>query len=134
MKLSDVSMKLICITAVVSGAAAGIGCIFLADRIGYLAGIAAGVAFSVLRIALMERSAKISLNMPKDKAGNYMQIQFLIRYGLTAVVLFGTVLLSAAMFYGVALSLLCLQIAGYLSRLFIKDKQPAVDAPPELRE
>ncbi len=121
MKLSDVSVKLIIITGAVSIIASVAGCFFLADKLGYLLGVGIGVLFSAVKVVLMERSAINSLDMPKERAGNYMQLQSLSRFGLTALVLVASVFVSTAAFYGVVTSFVSMHLSSYLVRLFIKD-------------
>ena len=95
-----------------------VGILVIDDKIGYTVGLLFGLIFSILKLMLMQNSIKKSLTMPEGKAQKYANVQYMIRYVLTGVVLVVAALESSINLLGVFLGLLSMKVAAYM-QLFV---------------
>lgn len=64
-----------------------IGIFIVSDKMSWTLGLAFGLIFSLLKLKLMEKTISKAISLPPAKAKNYMNMQYMLRYGLTAIVL-----------------------------------------------
>ena len=95
-----------------------VGILVIDDKIGYTVGLLFGLIFSILKLMLMQNSIKKSLTMPEGKAQKYANVQYMIRYVLTGVVLVVAALEPSINLLGVFLGLLSMKVAAYM-QLFV---------------
>ncbi|MCL2488333.1 MAG: hypothetical protein FWE80_06580 [Oscillospiraceae bacterium] len=121
MKLSAVAKRMIGVTGIswlvlAAGSAVwyrSLGCL------PFAAGALAGSALNAVKIIMIDRASKKVAGMEKTKAANYVRIQHLLRFLLTAGVLtlIGvlayTETVPASCLYGAAAGVLTFQIAVY---------------------
>jgi hypothetical protein len=92
----------------------------------YALGLLLGVAATLLRIVLLERSIGKSLDMEPGRAKLYATAQFLLRYAATGGVLVFAALTPQYMnFFGTAAALASLQLAAYLHNHLWKGENTA---------
>ena len=97
-----------------------VGILVIDDKIGYTVGLLFGLIFSILKLMLMQNSIKKSLTMPEGKAQKYANVQYMIRYVLTGVVLVVAALEPSINLLGVFLGLLSMKVAAYMQLFVIK--------------
>ena len=97
-----------------------VGILVIDDKIGYTVGLLFGLIFSILKLMLMQNSIKKSLTMPEGKAQKYANVQYMIRYVLTGIVLLVAALEPSINLLGVFLGLLSMKVAAYMQLFVIK--------------
>lgn len=97
-----------------------VGIIALDDKMGYTIGLLFGLIFSILKLMLMQNSIKKSLTMPEGKAQKYANVQYMIRYVLTGIVLLVAALEPTISLLGVFIGLLSMKVAAYMQLFVIK--------------
>lgn len=100
-----------------------IGILVLEDTKGYTIGILFGLVFSILKLMLMENSIKKAVTMPEAKAQTYTNVQYIIRYILTGIVLVVAALEPSINLLGVFIGLISMKVAAYMQIFVIKRKQ-----------
>ena len=91
-----------------------IGILIVDDPKAFTLGIAFGLIFSILKLMLMKNSIKRSVTMPEAKAQRYANVQYMIRYLLTGVVLLVAALEPTINLLGVFLGLLSMKVGAYM--------------------
>lgn len=94
-----------------------IGLFFVGEPLVWVKGLAFGTIFSILRLRLMDLSVKKSVKMPPKKAQNYAMSQYMLRYMLTAVILFIAALEPSISMIGTIIGLLTVKGSVYLTLL-----------------
>lgn len=97
-----------------------VGILIVNDKKAFTMGIAFGLIFSILKLMLMQNSIKKSVLMPEAKAQRYANVQYMIRYVLTGVVLLVAALEPTIDIIGVFLGLLSMKVGAYIQILMIK--------------
>ena len=97
-----------------------VGILIVNDKKAFTMGIAFGLIFSILKLMLMQNSIKKSVLMPEAKAQRYANVQYMIRYILTGVVLLVAALEPTIDIIGVFLGLLSMKVGAYIQILMIK--------------
>ncbi len=90
-----------------------IGIFIVSDKMSWTLGLAFGLIFSLLKLKLMEKTISKAISLPPAKAKNYMNMQYMLRYGLTAIVLIVAALESSISLLGVFFGLLSMKIGAY---------------------
>ena len=135
MGLSKTARIMIAATVVICLAllAAGLAVINLVGAVSefekplpFAAGLALGCAVSVIKIILLEKSIKLTLDIgEKSKAAPIGSLLYLARFALT-----GAVLVLAFIFHGIfgrigaVAGILSMQLAAYTANIFLKKQQP----------
>lgn len=104
-----------------------IGLFFVDEPLTWMKGLAFGTTFSILRLRLIDLSIKKSIKMPPKKAHNYAISQYMIRYILTAVILFISALEPSISILGTIVGLLIIKISVYLTIIIDKKKSKKLD-------
>lgn len=91
-----------------------IGILLVRNKTSWTLGILFGLIFSVLKLKLMENTIKKAVQMPAAKAQTYTNVQYLIRYLLTAVVLAVAALEPSIDLLGVFFALFSMKAAAYM--------------------
>jgi len=103
MKLSVAGQKMvfvICIAALIIAAVGAVVYIFVdslptLDAIPFALGVVLTSALNILKIVMLERTIRITLDMEDpDRGKNYIRIQYLLRYILSGAVLLAAGLVS----------------------------------------
>jgi len=97
-----------------------IGILVLDDKKSFTIGLVFGLVFSILKLMLMKNSIKKAVTMPEAKAQTYTNVQYLIRYVLTGIVLFVAALEPSISLLGVFFGLLSMKLAAYMQYFSLK--------------
>lgn len=97
-----------------------VGILVVNDKKGFTMGILFGLIFSLLKLMLMKNSIKKSVTMPEGKAQKYANVQYMIRYVLTGIVLLVAALEPTISLLGVFLGLLSMKVAAYMQIFIMK--------------
>ena len=97
-----------------------IGILLVDDAKAFTIGLAFGLVFSILKLMLMKNSIKKSVTMPEAKAQRYANVQYMIRYLLTGIVLLVAALEPTINLLGVFLGLLSMKVGAYMQLFVIK--------------
>ena len=90
-----------------------IGIFIVSDKMSWTLGLAFGLIFSLLKLQLMEKTISKAISLTQAKPKNYMNMQYMLRYGLTAIVLIVAALESSISLLGVFFGLLSMKIGAY---------------------
>ena len=90
-----------------------IGILIVNNKLSWTLGITFGLVFSVLKLKLMEKTITKCLTMPEGKAQKYANIQYMIRYILTGVVLVIAALEPSINLLGVFFGLISMKVGAY---------------------
>ena len=101
-----------------------IGIIVVDDKMSWTMGILFGLIFAILKLKLMENSITKAVQMPEAKAQKYANVQYMIRYILTGIVLFIAALEPSVSLLGVFFGLFSMK-AGAYAQLAINKKNNA---------
>lgn len=101
-----------------------IGIIVVDDKMSWTMGILFGLIFAILKLKLMENSITKAVQMPEAKAQKYANVQYMIRYILTGIVLFVAALEPSVSLLGVFFGLFSMK-AGAYAQLAINKKDDA---------
>lgn len=104
-----------------------VGILVLDDQKGFTIGLLFGLIFSILKLMLMKNSIKRSVTMPEAKAQRYANVQYMIRYVLTGVVLLVAALEPTINLLGVFLGLLSMKVAAYMQLFTIKRNEKQIE-------
>lgn len=91
-----------------------LGIIVVRDKMDFTTGIIFGLVFSILKLMLMKNAIKKAVTMPEGKAQKYANVQYMIRYILTGVVLLVAALLSTTVLLGTFCGLMSMKVAAYM--------------------
>ena len=97
-----------------------VGILVLDDKMSYTVGLVFGLIFSILKLTLMQNSINKSLTMPEGKAQKYANVQYMIRYVLTGIVLLVAAIEPSISLLGVFIGLLSMKVAAYMQLFVIK--------------
>lgn len=100
-----------------------IGILLVDDAKAFTIGLAFGLVFSILKLMLMKNSIKKSITMPEAKAQRYANVQYMIRYLLTGIVLLVAALEPTINLLGVFLGLLSMKVGAYMQLFVIKKNE-----------
>ena len=104
-----------------------IGILVVDDAKAFTIGLAFGLVFSILKLMLMKNSIKKSVTMPEAKAQRYANVQYMIRYLLTGIVLLVAALEPTINLLGVFLGLLSMKVGAYMQLFVIKKNEKKKD-------
>lgn len=90
-----------------------IGIFIAPNKMSWTLGLAFGLIFSLLKLKLMEKTISKAVLLPPAKAKNYMNMHYMLRYFLTAIVLIVAALESSISLLGVFFGLLSMKIGAY---------------------
>lgn len=126
-KLSETGIKLVKVMLAICLIGLGIGIIvagiwFPGEIFNFAYGVFFGTIFSVLKLMLLERSLKKSVNMPEGQAQNYVRLHYMLRYFLTGAILAIAALKGFAVLIGVVVCLFSLRPAIYIVNWRMKKK------------
>ncbi|WP_410496010.1 ATP synthase subunit I [Cellulosilyticum sp. ST5] len=100
-----------------------IGILLVADKIGWTLGITFGLVFSLLKLKLMQNTIAKAIAMPEGKAQKYANVQYMIRYILTGVVLVIAALEPSINLLGVFFGLISMKVGAYAQLALNKKAQ-----------
>ena len=128
-KIMIVSTGVICLVFLAAGLAVTgfVGAAAEFERpLAFAAGIALGCAVSVVKIVLLEKSIKLTIDMgEKSKAAPVGGLLYIARFAMT-----GAVLAAAFIFPGVlgrlgtVLGIVSMQLAAYTANIFLRKQRP----------
>ena len=101
-----------------------IGIAAVDNKMSWTMGILFGLIFAILKLKLMENSIAKAVQMPEAKAQKYANVQYMIRYILTGIVLFVAALEPSVSLLGVFFGLFSMK-AGAYAQLAINKKDDA---------
>ena len=104
-----------------------IGILVVNDAKSYTKGLLFGLIFSILKLLLMKNTIRKSVLMPEAKAQKYANVQYLIRYVLTGIVLVIAALEPSISILGVFIGLISMKIAAYLQLFTIKRNEKSAN-------
>lgn len=79
----------------------------------FMFGVFLGSIVSIFKVFLLERAVDIALSMEEKRAGNYVNLQHLLRLLISGAVLVLGALVSQISLWGVAAGILAFQLAVY---------------------
>ncbi len=103
-----------------------IGILVVNNKLSWTLGITFGLVFSLLKLKLMENTITKCLTMPEGKAQKYANVQYMIRYILTGVVLVIAALEPSINLLGVFFGLISMK-AGAYAQLAINRKSSGAE-------
>ena len=90
-----------------------IGIIVVTDKLSWTLGMTFGLVFSLLKLRLMQNTIAKAITMPEAKAQKYANVQYMIRYILTGVVLVVAALEPSVSLLGVFFGLVSMKVGAY---------------------
>lgn len=96
------------------------GILIVSDKKAFTVGLLFGLIFSILKLILMQNTIKKAVLMPEGKAQRYANVQYMIRYVLTGVVLFVAAVEPTINLLGVLIGLLSMKVGAYLQIIVSK--------------
>ena len=124
MSISATTKGIILGTLLFSAIGLVVGVFLVPDPVFYAIGVVLGAAMSILKTILLERAINKLTQAGPDSvkaAQNSMRLGYMLRYFLTAGVLFGTViLLGVWAFAGALVGTVAMTLAALAARLFVK--------------
>ena len=103
-----------------------IGILVVNNKLSWTLGITFGLVFSLLKLKLMENTITKCLTMPEGKAQKYANVQYMIRYILTGVVLVIAALEPSINLLGVFFGLISMKVGAY-AQLAINKKSSGAE-------
>ena len=100
-----------------------IGILLVADKIGWTLVITFCLVFSLLKLKLMQNTIAKAIAMPEGKAQKYANVQYMIRYILTGVVLVIAALEPSINLLGVFFGLISMKVGAYAQLALNKKAQ-----------
>lgn len=100
-----------------------IGILIVADKMSWTLGISFGLIFSLLKLKLMQNTLAKAVTMPEGKAQKYANVQYMIRYILTGVVLVVAALEPSINLLGVFFGLMSMKAGAYAQLALNKKAQ-----------
>lgn len=88
------------------------------DILAFTKGILFGLIFALLKLKLMENTFEKAVTLTEHKARTYTQMQYMLRYVLTGVVLVVAALDTGISLLGVFFGLISMKFAAYLQLCF----------------
>jgi len=106
--------------------AGGLAYHFFVDRnfsiLQFALGALLGIAASVVRVIILDKTVQKAVNMEKDKAANYVRLLGFVRLILAGLVLLLAALVPFVNLWGAAAGILSHQIAAYSLKFSFKNK------------
>ena len=131
-KLTDTTRMILMSTYVIAAVALVVGLFFCEDKFTFFLGIALGTGFSTLKMIMMERSVKKSLDMNSVSAGNYIRLNFTIRYFLTGVVLALAALVPTIDLWGAVIGVFASQVSVHFVNVLLRKKMKTLETTESL--
>ena len=103
-----------------------IGILVVNNKLSWTLGITFGLVFSLLKLKLMENTISKCLTMPEGKAQKYANVQYMIRYILTGIVLVIAALEPSINLLGVFFGLISMKVGAY-AQLAINKKSSGAE-------
>lgn len=103
-----------------------IGILLVKNKMSFTVGILFGLIFSILKLMLMKKSIEKAVTMPAEKAQVYTNVQYMVRYILTGIVLVVAALEPSIDIFGVFFGLLSMKVAAYMQ--YFNNKKTEVKA------
>ncbi len=100
-----------------------IGILFVTDKMSWTLGIIFGLVFSLLKLKLMQNTLAKAVTMPEGRAQKYVNVQYMIRYILTGVVLVIAALEPSIHLLGVFFGLISMKVGAYAQLALNKKAQ-----------
>lgn len=91
-----------------------VGMLLVSNKLSFTMGLLFGLIFSILKLKLMQNTIEKAVRMPEGKAQKYTNVQYIIRYILTGIVLVVAALEPSVDLLGVFLGLLSMKVAAYM--------------------
>ena len=98
-----------------------IGILLMSNKLSFTMGLLFGLVFSILKLKLMQNTIEKAVQMPEGKAQKYTNVQYMIRYVLTGIVLLVAALEPSVDLLGVCFGLFSMKVGAYM-QLFITKK------------
>ena len=90
------------------------------DFLPFMFGVFSGTAVSIVKVFLLDNAVNKALTMEQKHAGNYLSIQYLLRFVLTGVVLYLGAIVPQLSLWGVVAGILAFQLAAYSTKFISK--------------
>ena len=100
-----------------------IGILIVTDKLSWTLGIIFGLVFSLLKLKLMQNTLAKAVTLPEGKAQKYANVQYMIRYILTGVVLVIAALEPSINLLGVFFGLISMKVGAYAQLALNKKAQ-----------
>lgn len=100
-----------------------IGILIVTDKLSWTLGIIFGLVFSLLKLKLMQNTLAKAVTLPEGKAQKYANVQYMIRYILTGVVLVVAALQPSINLLGVFFGLISMKVGAYAQLALNKKAQ-----------
>lgn len=100
-----------------------IGILLVNNKLSWTFGMLFGLVFAILKLKLMENTFTKALQMPEAKAQKYANVQYMIRYVLTGIVLVVAALEPSINLLGVFFGLFSMKAAVYMQLLLDKKRE-----------
>jgi len=121
MKLSDIATKMLWVICVlllllVAGSIAYYrSLLFLPFAYGALL----GAAVNMVKVVMLDRTVKKAVGMESNDAGNYVRLQYFLRFVLTGAVLVLAAKVPFISIWGAAAGILTMQFAAFCAKRFV---------------
>lgn len=118
MALSQQAKKMICIVGLSQLVFVGASAMYYRSSsfLPFALGVLLSSSLNMVKIIMLDRTVAKALGGKKDAAANYVRLQYLLRFSLTAAVLAAAVFIPFVSLWGAAAGLLTLQIAAYATK------------------
>ncbi|MGI5935875.1 MAG: ATP synthase subunit I [Oscillospiraceae bacterium] len=122
MKLSEVAKRMILTIGILTLLFIAAAAVYYRspDCLPFVFGALLGSATSIAKVILLERAVDRALGMEKDRAGNYVRLQHLLRLALSGAVLVLAALVPNISLWGAVAGILSFQISLYTLKMFKK--------------
>jgi len=105
--------------------AAGAAVYRSAETLPFALGAALGVAVNAAKIVMLDRAVDKAIGFSAEKSGNYIRLNYLIRFALTGAVLYIAVVAPFINMWGAAAGVVSMQAAVIAARFDKGDKAAA---------
>lgn len=118
MVLSQQAKKMICIVGLSQLVFVGASAMYYRSSsfLPFAFGVLLSASLNILKIIMLDHTVTKALSGEKGTAANYVRLQYLLRFSLTAALLAAAVYLPFISLWGTAAGLLTLQIAACTSK------------------
>lgn len=132
MKLSATAKKMVLAICVSLALIIAAGAVYYRspEALPFALGALLGGGLNVAKLVMLERCVDRAISMEKERAGNYIRIQHLIRLLLTGAVLIIAVFVPFLSLWGCAAGVLTMQVAAFAAK-FAKDPMPTAEKNPD---
>lgn len=94
-----------------------LGILLVNNKLSFTMGLLFGLIFSILKLKLMQNTIEKAVRMPEGKAQKYTNVQYMIRYVLTGIVLVVAALEPSVDLLGVFFGLFSMKVGAYMQLL-----------------